>query len=161
MAKWKKSAKRPAKKSKAAAKPRAKARRAEPVRLTSADRLAKLKPGESLNEFLDDIQTAWVLVKNKVRVPGVTSASLGRKQRDAAKRTKRENDEIAKQAAKLAPLTDARIIANDDAYRDGLKVKRVADAIAETDPAVAEAFATVSDRFRNAPGAAPVEPTKT
>jgi len=160
MAKAKKKSKPAAKKQPtSAAKPRARAKKAAPVRLSGADRQAKLKPGDSLNEFLDDIQTAWSLVKNKVRVPGVTLASLARKQRVAAKKTKTESDLIAKQQAKLAPLTDARIIANDDGYRDGLKVKRIADAIAETDPEVAEAFATVNERFRNAPSAASADTT--
>ena len=159
MAKSKKSAKRPATKRKPAAKPRAKSRKREPVRLTSDERLTRLKPGDSLNEFLDEVKTAWALVKNKVRLSDVTLASLDRLQRNAAKATKRENDELAKQQAKLAPLTDARIIANDAAYRTGLKIKRVADAVGQTDPAVAEAFATISDRFKNAPTGAAEDPT--
>ncbi|MGE0784366.1 MAG: hypothetical protein AB7S26_01660 [Sandaracinaceae bacterium] len=44
---------------------------------------------------------------------------------------------------------------SDAVYRAGLKVKKIADAIGDTDPAVAEAFAAVSERFRRGGRAEP------
>lgn len=148
MAKPKKSAK---KKSAPKSKPRAK--KSAP-RLDAAARASMLKPGDSLNELIDDVLNAWALVRKKVRVADVSPAHLATLGKKATRATEKESALAAKQAAKLAPLTDARIIANDAAYRAALKVKRIADAVAETDQDVADAFASVSERFRNqgAPG---------
>lgn len=154
MAKAKKVSKSAAKKPKRAAPRRA---RKAPVRLTAADRAAKLKPGDSLNELIDEVLTAWALVGRKVRVHDVTAARLRSLAKRAIKASQRENDLAAKQADRLAPLTDARMVAQDLAYRDALKVKRIADAIAQTDQAVADAFSAVRDRFR--PPSAPVQPS--
>ena len=73
-------------------------------------------------------------MKRKVRVPDVTD---GRSSGVCAHSSQRESTLASKQADRLAPLTDARIIANDAAYRDALGVKRIADAIATTDQAIA------------------------
>lgn len=139
-----------AKKSKPAATKKPARKKPSAPRLDAATRGALLKPGDSLNELVADTLTAWALVKRKVRVPDVSTASLGSLARKAEKAAKRESDLAAKQAAKLAPLSDARMLAADAAYRAALKVKRIADAVAATDQAVADAFASVSERFRTA-----------
>lgn len=116
-----------------------------------------------MNELIADTLTAWSLVKRKVRVPDVSAATLSALARKADKAAQREAELAAKQAAKLAPLSDARMLAADAAYRAALKVKRIADAVAATDQAVADAFANVSDRFRTAGaasgGGSPSAPT--
>lgn len=53
--------------------------------------------------------------------------------------------------------TDERIRTADAAYRAVLRVKRVADAVAAEDQAVADAFASVNARFRSRFGAKPGE----
>ena len=145
MAKAKKKASKPSKKS---APSKAARRKGPPARLSTSEKLGKLKPGDDLNELIADILSAWSLVSRKVRVGDVTRAQLGSLARKAEKASARESALASKQAAKLAPLTDARLVANDAAYRAALKIKRIADAVAETDQAVADAFATVSERFR-------------
>jgi hypothetical protein len=134
-------------------------RRAAPKpRLDKATRASKLKPGDSLNELIGETLTAWAGVRKKVRVPDVTPAKLTSLGKKSDKARKRENDLAAKQAAKLAPLSDARIVADDAAYRAVLAVKRLADAIAKTDPAVAHAFAKVTDRFKTGGSTAAAQP---
>jgi hypothetical protein len=132
-----------------------------PARLTVEEKQTKLKPGDDLNELIDETLTAWSLVARRVRVGDVSRAKLASLGKKAQKAQKREEDLAAKQAAKLAPLSDARIVANDAAYRAVLKVKRVADAVAASDTAVADAFAAVNSRFRRMPkpepAAAPAE----
>ena len=138
-------------------KPTTARRKAAPPRLDAAARASMLKPGDSLNELIADVLTAWAQVRRKVRLPDVTPAKLASLDRKAVKASKRESDLAAKQAARLAPLTDARIASNDLAYRAALKVKRIADAIGTTDPAVAHAFATVTSRFRPGVKTAPAQ----
>jgi hypothetical protein len=125
------------------------------VRLTAEERQQKAKPGDDLNEFVDELLAAWAPVSKKVRVPDVSAAQLRSLLKKAQKAAAKESALRAAQAEKLAPLVDARLIANDAVYRAALAVKRVADAIAETQPAVAEAFAPVNARFKSGPRKAP------
>ena len=145
------SKKKASKKQKSAAKPAPKRAKATAARLTSDDRARKLYRGDDQNELVGEVLTAWELVATKVRVPGVTGARLRSLMKKANKATDKEAAIAAKQASKLAPLADARIVANDEVYRAALAVKRVADAIAATDPSVAEAFEKVTARFRRSP----------
>jgi hypothetical protein len=152
---------------KKSSKPRASAakskpvrRKAAPVRLSASDKQSKLKPGDDLNELISEINTAWGLVARKVRVGDVSRAQLVSLGRKAEKVAARESELAAKQAARLAPLTDARIVANDLAYRAALKVKRIADAVGEADAAVADAFASVNERFRRIGAPRPADPTQ-
>jgi hypothetical protein len=128
----------------------ARAKKAAP-RLTAEEKLAKLKPGDDLDELVDEVLTAWSRVGKRVRVADVTPASLRSLMSKADRTARRESELAAKQAAKLAPLSDARLVAMDAAYRAALKVKRIADAITTADTEVAEAFASVTERFRRAP----------
>ena len=126
-----------------------------PPRLTTEEKLSKLKPGDDLNELVAEVATAWSLVSRKVRVADVSIAKLRSLGKKAQKAQTREAELAAKQGAKLAPVSDARIIANDAAYRAALQVKRIADAVGTTNPSVAEAFAGVTERFRRMPAAKP------
>jgi hypothetical protein len=124
------------------------ARRPTAARLSAEDKLRKVRPGDDLNEFVSDVMNAWGLVTRTVRVPEVSLPKLrSMLNKSTAARTKESAFE-AKMAAKLAPLSDARLIADDAVYRAALTVKRVADALSETDTAVAEAFSKVTERFR-------------
>jgi hypothetical protein len=153
------SKKKTSNKQKPAAKPAPRRAKATPARLTSDDRARKLYRGDDQNELVGDLLTAWELVQSKVRVPGLTRARVRSLMKKANKATDKEAALAAKQAAKLAPLTDARIVANDEVYRAALAVKRVADAIAATDPSVGEAFEKVTARFRRSPSAPADEST--
>lgn len=153
-------AKKKAKTAKKAAKRKsARAKKPAAARLSAAEKAQLLKPGEDLDEIIAETLQAWELVAKKVRVPGLSPAKLRSLLKKALRDVERENALYAKQAAKLAPLTDARMKSSDAAYRAGLKVKRIADAIGDTDPAVAEAFASVGERFRRGgrPEPTPVE----
>jgi hypothetical protein len=142
----------PKKAAKAAAKrPPKKPKKTAPPRLTLEAKQAMLKPGDDLNELVAEILTAWSRVARKVRVADVSSAKLASLLTKAMRASAREAALVAKQEAKLAPLSDARIIASDAVYRAALKVKRIADAVAASDADVAEAFAGVSERFRRVP----------
>jgi hypothetical protein len=158
MAKSKKSKKKTAKK--AATKAPARKKTAAKPRLSVAERQAALKPGDDLNELLEEIATAWRSVARKVRVDGLSVAKLASLAKKADAAAKKEADLAAKQQAKLAPLTDARILARDAAYRAGLKVKRIADALATDDTEVADAFAVVTERFRRGSTPSPSDPVE-
>ena len=125
--------------------------REAPVRLSYDEKLRKLKPGDDLNELVQEILTAWSQVKRKIRVADVTPAKLGSLLAKADRASRREAALAARQQAKLAPLADARIVANDAVYRAALKVKRIADAVGATDTDVSEAFARITERFRRVP----------
>ena len=146
--------KAPAPAKKVATKAPARAKK-QTVRLSAEQKLAKLKPGDDLNELIDDILTAWSRVGARVRVADMSPAKLRSLGEKAQRASRREAELAAKQAAKLAPLTDARLVADDAAYRAALTVKRIADAVATADTEVAEAFAPVTERFRRGPA----EPT--
>lgn len=152
----KKSAKKKATKPKTAKKKAARAKKPAAPRLSAADKKQLLKPGEDLDEIITDTLQAWDLVARQVRVPGLSPAKLRSLLQKALRDVEREATLSAKQAARLAPLTDARMRSSDAAYRAALKVKKIADAIGDTDPGVAEAFATVSERFRRGSRTEPV-----
>jgi hypothetical protein len=122
-----------------------------PVRLSYEEKLRKLKPGDDLNELVQEILTARSRVKRQVRVADVSPAKLGSLFEKASRASRREAELAARQQAKLAPLSDARIVANDAVYRAALKVKRIADAVGAADTDVSEAFAGVTERFRRMP----------
>jgi hypothetical protein len=144
-----------AKRAKKTTKPTRRTRRRATVpRLSASDKAGMLKPGEDLDELIDDVLAAWRRVGKKVHAADVTAAKLAALSRRAVTAAKREAELAARQAAKLAPLSDARMRTADAAYRAALKVKRVADAVAESDPDVADAFASVAERFRARTGAA-------
>jgi len=124
---------------------------AKAARLTAAEKRMLLKPGEDLDEIVADTIAAWRMVPRKVRVANLSAARLESLLRRAEKASQKERELAAKQAAKLAPLTDARLRTVDEAYRMALKVKRIADAVAATDVDVADAFAAVNERFVRAP----------
>jgi len=136
----------------------ARAKKPAAARLSAAEKAQLLKPGEDLDEIIAETLHAWELVARKVRVPGLSPAKLRSLLKKALRDVERENALYAKQAAKLAPLTDARMKSSDAAYRAGLKVKRIADAIGDTDPAVADAFASVGERFRRGGRTEPTPP---
>ncbi len=148
MAKSKKKSATSAKKS---SKKKSVARHATQVpRLSAAEKAGLLKPGEDLDEILADVASAWRRVARQVRVAGLTPAKIESLSRKALRAAQKEQALAAKQADRLAPLSDTRMRTADEAYRAALKIKRVADAMAETDPAVADAFAKVNERFRRA-----------
>lgn len=69
---------------------------------------------------------------------------------------KRESELAAKQAAKLAPLTDRRVTEGDATMRMLLRASRIMRAVAEDDPAVARAFARFDTLWsKRYPGGAP------
>jgi serine/threonine protein kinase HipA of HipAB toxin-antitoxin module len=125
--------------------------RRAPERLSYEEKLTKLKPGDDLNELVQDILTAWSRVKRQVRVADVSPAKLSSLLAKAGRASRREAELVAAQQAKLAPISDARLVANDAVYRAALKVKRVADAVGATDTNVSDAFASVTERFRRLP----------
>jgi hypothetical protein len=133
-------------------------RRSQPKpRLSAAEKQAALKPGENLDDLIAAVVTAWSGVTRKVRVEGVSTSKLTSLARKAERAAAKEAALIAKQEAKLAPLSDERIRTADAAYRAALRVKRIADAVAAEDQAVADAFETVNARFRSRSGTAPGE----
>ncbi|AKF08920.1 hypothetical protein DB32_006069 [Sandaracinus amylolyticus] len=133
----KKSSKKSAKKT---SKKRATRKREPVVRLSADEKQRMLKAGDDLDDMISELETAWRAVSRKVKVPGVTPASLAAVGRRAAQARAKEVALETKLLAKLAPLRDARMRAGHEALSVLYKVRKIAHAIGDGDPEVAEAF---------------------
>lgn len=157
----KKATKKAAKKSQASKRP---AKRKAIVRLSAEERQRLTKPGADLDELVIAFARALRAVARKVKIPGVTASRLESAMRRASKVRARLTVAEEKAEAKLAPLRDATLQAEDAAYRMLLRAKKIADAVGEGEPEVAEAFGTFtktfSERFaRSAPSEEEPPPT--
>ncbi|UJR78576.1 hypothetical protein [Sandaracinus amylolyticus] len=117
------------------------------ARLSSDEKARMLKPGEDLDEMIETFESGWRAVAKKVKVPGVTPAALAASGRRAAQARAKETALETKLLAKLAPLRDQRMRAGDEAMRLLFKARKIARAVADGDPEVAEAFARFDELF--------------
>lgn len=115
------------------------------ARLSSDEKLRMLKAGDDVDDLVGEFTSAWRAVSRKVKVPGASPASLDALGRKAAKARAKETTLETKLLAKLAPLSDARMRAGDEALRMLYKARKIARAVADGDQEVAEAFARFDD----------------
>lgn len=156
----KKTAKKTAKKTSSAkaAKKTSKtvARRARPGRpgprvLTTAERLALVGGREGWRDVVDDVGRA--MQARKLRVEGVSPAKLVSLAARAAKAKQREEELVEKQARALAPVADARRLADDAAWRAMLDVLATVRFKARKDPSLLDDFTALIELMKNEPAA--------
>lgn len=112
-----------------------------PARLSSDEKLRMLKAGDDVDDLVHEFTTAWAGVSRKVKVPGASPAGLAALGRKVVRARQKEIALEAKLRAQLAPRSDARMRAGDEALRMLYKARKIARAVADGDPEVAEAFA--------------------
>jgi len=110
------------------------------VALTTEERRKLLKPKDQFAEVVE--RTVRALSRRKeIRVPGVTTAKLKALTAKAVRAANREALAREQFERKIRPLSDARLIAEDAAYRALLQVYAAVKLYARADPSVAEEFA--------------------
>jgi hypothetical protein len=153
-----KSAKKP---SRAAAKPANKpARRAKkPAQptLTTDERRKLLKMRDDSDDVAERAATQWT-ARRDVRVKDLTPNKLVALVTKAKKAQQREQLVRAQLEAKLRPLQDARLLAEDVAYRALLDLHAQVKVLGRNDPSVLEAFAFLAEHVSGT-REAPPEPS--
>jgi hypothetical protein len=146
MAKAKKKAKKAAPKKKAsAAKKRSVARsRPKAAGLTDEQRSQLLKPPAAYDDAITSLVDAWSANKS-VRLDGLSPAKLGSMLKRAQRAWEREDEQRRKLEAKLRELTDARMLAENAAWRGALDVWDMAKSVGRRRPEVREAFDFMSN----------------
>lgn len=110
------------------------------IALTTEERRKLLKPKDQFVEVVE--RTARALGRRReIRVPGVTTAKLKALTAKAVRAAKREAIVREQFEQKIRPLSDARLIAEDAAYRALLNVYAAVKLYARADPGVGEEFA--------------------
>lgn len=110
------------------------------IALTTEERRKLLKPKD---QFVDVVErTARALGRRReIRVPGMTTAKLKALTAKAVRAAKREAIVREQFEQKIRPLSDARLIAEDAAYRALLNVYAAVKLYTRADPGVGEEFA--------------------
>jgi hypothetical protein len=110
------------------------------VALTTEERRKLLKPKDQFVEVVE--RTARALGRRReIRVPGVTTAKLKALTAKAVRAAKREAIVREQFEQKIRPLSDARLLAEDAAYRALLNVYAAVKLYTRADPGVGEEFA--------------------
>ena len=141
MAKAKKKAKKSAPKKKASAgKKRTAARsRSKAAGLTDEQRQELLKPPAAFDDAITSLVDAWSANKS-VRLDGLTPAKLRSMLARAQRAWQREDELRRKTEAKLRELQDARMLAEDAAWRGALDAWDMAKSVGRRRPEVRKAF---------------------
>lgn len=133
------------------------------VSLTTEERRKLLKPKDQFVEVVE--RTARALGRRReIRVPGLTTAKLKGLTAKAVRAAKREAIVREQFERKIRPLSDARLIAEDAAYRALLNVYAAVKLYTRADPGVGEEFAFLIEhltftREKAEPAAAPERET--
>ena len=114
------------------------------VGLTNEQRAGLVRPPADYDDAIDTMVGAWDAHRADVRVPGLSVAKLRSLGRAAQRAWTRENELRQKLEARLARLTDARMIAEDEAWRAALDVYDLAKSVGRRRPEIAEAFEFMS-----------------
>jgi hypothetical protein len=140
-----KSAKKPARKlTTAAKKPARRPKKAPQPALTSDERRKLLKMRDDSDDVGERAAALWKTRKD-VRVSGLTPSKLLSLVAKAKKAQQREQLVRAQMEAKLRPLQDARLVAEDVAYRAMLDLHAQVKVLGRNDPSVLEAFAFLAE----------------
>lgn len=121
-------------------------RRKEDPALTTETRRRLLKPKDQFVEVVE--KTARALrARREMRVPNVTVAKLESLTAKAVRAAKREAIMREQFEKKLRPLSDARLLAEDAAYRALLDVYAAVKLYARSIPAIGEEFAFLTEHL--------------
>lgn len=138
-------------------------KREAPVGLTDQQRRELIKPPPEFDDAMNSIADA---MENErvVRVPGLSAAKIRRMTKRAQSAWTREDEYRRQSAAKLRELEDARLLAEDAAWRAALDVWDMAKSVGRRRPEAREAFQFM-ERYiggggRPRPKPQPVEPTE-
>jgi hypothetical protein len=138
------SAKKPAAKKPAARKkPAAKK---EPA-LSSEARRKLLKLRTNSESIIEQVLRLWE-AKRTLKVPGLTPARFARLLAQTRRAAQRETIQRELLEARLAPLQDARLRAEDAAYRALLDVHAAVKLYSRADPALGDDFAFLLEHLR-------------
>lgn len=135
----------------ASAKSSSKSKKKAPIKaLTADDKLRLVKPMDGFTEVADRFAATW-RDRPSLKVAGLSPAKLERAIEVAKKAAAKENALRAKFEEKLRPLSDARLLAEHEAWKMVLDAYAVAKALARVDPAVGHAFTFVGEAMTNKP----------
>lgn len=110
------------------------------VGLTAEEKSRLLKPVRNWDERVSLLVEIWKAQGVKVKVPGLTPASLGAKLRAAQRANEREARLRAKVELALQRLGDARLRAEHEVWKSALDLYAMVRAAARTDPSLALPF---------------------
>lgn len=114
-----------------------------PRKLLSAEEKQRLiKPIDGFAEIAERFADAWA-DRPTLKVAGMSPAKLARAVEVAKKSLARENALRAKLEEKLRPLSDARLLAEHEAWKMVLDAYAVAKALSRVNPEIGHAFAFV------------------
>lgn len=125
-----------------ASPPRKSAKKTPRKLLSSEEKQRLLKPIDGFTEIAERFAATWV-ERPTLKVSGMSAAKLARAVELARKSLARENAVRAKLEEKLRPLSDARLLAEHEAWKMVLDAYAVAKALARVNPEVGHAFAFV------------------
>lgn len=111
-----------------------------PVALTTEERRKLLKPKDQFVEVVERATRALGR-RREIRVPGMTVAKLKGLTAKAVRAATKESIAREQFERKIRPLSDARLLAEDAAYRALLSVYAAVKLYARADPGVGEEFA--------------------
>lgn len=115
-----------------------------PPQLTTEGRRKLLKPRDNYDELVERVARTWENA-TAMRVPGMSVARLRRLVKDAMRSRDKEQAMREKLERTLRPLADARLRAEDKAWRALLDVNAAVKLYARNDPALAETFSFLTD----------------
>ncbi|AKF11546.1 hypothetical protein [Sandaracinus amylolyticus] len=133
-------AKKSAGNKKTAKKSSSRARVVSAPRLTDEQRASLLRPPADYDDALGTSASAWEANRAHLRVPGLSPAKLRALAGRAQRAWERENELRQKYEAKLGALVDARMLAEDEAWRAALDVYDLSKSVGRRLPEVAQAF---------------------
>lgn len=114
------------------------------VALTTEERRKLLKLRADSDDVGERAATQWA-VRKDVKVSELSPAKL-RSLVDKARKAKQREDAVrAQMEAKVRPLQDARLLAEDAAYRAMLDLHAQVKTLGRKDPSVLEAFAFLAE----------------
>lgn len=142
----KKSKKKQASAKKSAKKVVAKKRatRAEVPVMSAAERRRTLKAPKGYGDLAEKVLVQWELAP-KLRVPELSPPRLRSLLRKAERAAAREAQMIADFEKKIAPVTDARLLAEQALWRGVLDVNAAVKLYARSDGALGDEFAFLSE----------------
>jgi hypothetical protein len=117
-----------------------------PIALTTTARRRLLKPRDDFAQIVE--KTVKALGERRdIRVPGTNATQLKSLTERAVRAAAREERMRAKLEAAMRPLSDARLLAEDAAYRALLDVYAAVKLYGRSDPKTAAQFAFLADHL--------------
>ena len=144
-----KKSKKPTKKS-TKKQPARRAKRTASRVLTPGERQVLLKPPSNYDDIIAKFLTAWS-EKRELRIPKLTRARLAAMLHKALSARDRENAVTIRLEEQRHRVADARLVAEHAAWSALLAANSAVKAHARVDPALADAFAFLTEALRYAP----------